>query len=193
MPADTVSLTLALLAGIAVSAACGLRAFLPLLAIGLGARFFGLPLQPSLQWLTGDVALVALGSATVLEIAGDKIPVVDHALDVVGTVLRPVAAAIATYGLLVHWPTPWAQILAVVLGGSALALHAAKANTRVGSSALSFGLANPLLSVVEDVMSAALVVIAFLAPVLVALLFLLVFVLLTRRRGPAPPATHAPR
>ena len=193
MPADTLSLTLALLAGIAVSAACGLRAFLPLLAIGLGARFFGLPLQPALQWLKGDVSLVALGSATVLEIAGDKIPSVDHALDLVATFVRPVTAAIATYGLLVHWPSPWAQIVAVMLGGSALALHAAKSGTRVGSSVLSFGLVNPLLSVAEDVMSAALVVIAFLAPVLVALLLLLMFVAFTRRRGPSPPTTPATR
>lgn len=187
MHTDALSLTLALLAGIAVSAACGLRAFLPLLALGLGARFFGLELQPALRWLTGDLSLVALGSATVLEIAGDKIPAVDHALDVVATFVRPVTAAIATYGLLVHWPSPWAQIVAVALGGSALALHAAKANTRVGSSLLSFGLVNPLLSVAEDIVSFGLVAIAFLAPLLVALLLLLVFLWLTRRRkSPLP-------
>ena len=122
-----------------------------------------------------------------VEIAGDKIPAVDHALDVVATFVRPVTAAIATYGLLVHWPTPWAQILAVLLGGSALALHAVKAKTRVGSSLLSFGLANPLLSVVEDIVSAGLVFIAFLAPLLMALVLLLVFVLLNRRRkAPLP-------
>ena len=193
MPADFLSLTLALLAGIAVSAACGLRAFLPLLAIGLGARFFGLPLQPALQWLKGDLSLVTLGTATVLEIAGDKVPAVDHALDVVATFLRPATAAIAAYGLLVHWPSPWAQILAVVLGGSALALHAVKANTRVGSSVLSFGLVNPLLSIAEDVLSAALVAIAFLAPILVALLLLLVFVMFTRRRSRGMPPARAER
>lgn len=186
MHTDPLSLTLALLAGIAVSAACGLRAFMPLLALGLGARFFSLDLQPSLRWLTGDLPLIALGTATVIEIAGDKIPAVDHALDVVATFLRPVTAAIATYGLLVHWPSPWAQIIAVLLGGSALALHAAKANTRVGSSLLSFGLVNPLLSIVEDVVSVGLLAIAFLAPLLVALVLLGVFLLLTRRRDKRP-------
>src|SRR5439155_19117320 len=130
MQIDAVSLTLALLAGIAVAAASGLRAFLPLLALGLATRGFGLELHPGLHWLSSDLALIVLGTATVLEIAGDKIPVVDHALDLVGTVVRPVTAAIATYGVLVHWPTPWAQILALLLGGSALALHAVKAKTR---------------------------------------------------------------
>jgi len=188
MPTDALSLTLALLAGIAVAAASGLRAFLPLLALGLGARFFGLELHPGLRWLSGDLALVALGCATIVEIAGDKIPAVDHALDVVATFVRPVTAAIAAYGVLVHWPTPWAQIVAVLLGGSALALHAVKAKTRVGSSILSLGLANPLLSVVEDVMSVTFLVIAFLAPILVALFLLLVALLLVGRRRTSPPA-----
>ncbi len=192
MQTGTLSLTLALLAGIAIAAATGLRAFLPLLALGLGARFFGLDLHPGLHWLTGDFALIALGTAAVLEIAGDKIPAVDHALDVVATFVRPLTATIAAYGVLVHWPTPWAQVVAVLLGGSALALHAVKAKTRIGSSLVSLGLANPLLSVAEDALSVGLLLIAFFAPILVALMLLLAIVLFARRRRTTPPAT-APR
>ena len=190
MHSDYLTLTLALFAGVALSAACGLRAFLPLLAVGVGARFFHVQLQPSMQWLTGDLSLVTLGSATAIEMLGDKIPSIDHALDAAATVIRPVTAAIATYGILVHWPTPWAQIIAVLLGGSALAIHAAKANTRVGSSIFTLGLANPLLSVVEDVMSFTFIAIAFLAPVIIALLMLLVFLWMTgrRRRTTAEPS-----
>jgi len=183
MHTDPYSLGLALLAGIALAAASGLRAFLPLLALGLAARFTHLELQPSLAWLTGDLALVALGAATVIEIAGDKIPAVDHVLDVLATFVRPVTATVAAYGLLVHWPTPWAQILAVLLGGSALVLHAAKAKTRLGSTVVSGGAANPFLSVIEDGVSFALVAVAFLAPLLVALVLLLAFWLFTRVRG----------
>ncbi len=190
MHSDYVTLSLALLAGMALAAASGLRAFLPLLAVGVGARFFHVQLQPALQWLTGDIPLVALGSATAIEILGDKIPAIDHALDVAATFIRPVTAALATYGILVHWPSPWAQIIAVLLGGSALAIHAAKANTRVGSSIFTLGLANPLLSVVEDVMSFTFIAIAFLAPVIIALLMLLVFLWMTgrRRRTSAKPS-----
>jgi len=180
MHTDPYSLALALLAGIALAAACGLRAFLPLLALGLAARFLRIELQPSLAWVAGDVALVTLGAATVLEIAGDKVPVLDHVLDVAATLVRPVTATVAAYGLLVHWPTPWAQILAVLLGGSALALHAAKAKTRVGSTVVSGGAANPVLSVIEDVVSFALVAVAFLAPLLVALVLVFAFWLFTR-------------
>jgi len=116
----------------------------------------------------------------VFEIAGDKVPVLDHVLDVAATLVRPVTATVAAYGLLVHWPTPWAQILAVLLGGSALALHAAKAKTRVGSTVVSGGAANPVLSVIEDVVSFALVAVAFLAPLLVALVLVFAFWLFTR-------------
>jgi hypothetical protein len=52
MSADIVPMILALLAGIAVSAACGLRAFLPLLVLGLGSRYVGLELHPGLAWLS---------------------------------------------------------------------------------------------------------------------------------------------
>lgn len=183
MTSHSVSLVLALLAGIAIAAASGLRAFLPLLGLGLAARFAGLELHPGMRWLTSDVALIALATATLIEIAGDKIPVVDHALDAVATVVRPATAALATYGLLAHWPTPWAQILAVLLGGTALALHVVKAKTRLGSTALSLGFANPILSTIEDVVSITFVVIAFLAPVVVALLVLLLVLLLTRRHS----------
>jgi hypothetical protein len=177
------TLILALLAGVGLSAAAGLRAFLPLLVLGLGARFAGFELQPQLRWLTSDAALIGLGTATVLEIAADKVPIIDHALDVVSTVIRPVAAAIASYGVLVHWPTPWAQILAIVLASGAFAIHAAKAKLRVGSSAVTAGTANPWLSLAEDALSMLFLIVAFLAPLLVLVLLILVIAAVARRMG----------
>lgn len=77
---------LALTAGVGVAAACGLRAFLPLLFLGVAARLGVIHLRPGSEWLAADVALAALAVATVVEVAADKIPVVDHALDAIGTV-----------------------------------------------------------------------------------------------------------
>jgi len=186
LPAEPLALALALLAGVAIAAACGLRAFLPLLVLGLAARFAGIELAPAARWLASDAALIGLATATVLEILADKIPVVDHALDAVATVIRPAAAALASYGLLVHWPAPWAQILALLLGGTALMLHAAKAKTRLASSLVTVGLANPWISLAEDVITVALVVAAFLAPLLAGLLLVLLGAALVRswRRSP---------
>ncbi len=187
------TLVLALLSGIAIAAATGLRAFLPLLAIGLAGRFGLLPLRPEAHWLVSDPALWALGVATVLELAGDKIPVVDHALDAVGTVLRPAAAWLGGFAVLSGWGAPWAQIAALVFGAGALAVHAAKANTRVGSTAFTLGLGNPLLSFAEDGAVLTLLVLAVLVPLLAVLLVVLVTWLILRRlaRRPATSARAA--
>ncbi len=191
MVVPPLSLGLALLAGIAIAAACGLRAFLPLFVLGLAARFTGVELAPVARWLASDAALIGLGTATVLEIAADKIPVVDHALDLVATVVRPAAAALAGYGLLVHWPEPVAAFLALLLGGTAFALHAAKAHTRVASSLVTVGLANPWISLAEDVLTAVLAAAAFLAPLLAGLMLLLLGWVLVRFRRRRRPAAHA--
>jgi uncharacterized protein DUF4126 len=176
------SLLLALAAGIGLAAASGLRAFLPLLAVGLAGRHGFLHLHPGMEWLQSDPALWSLGAATALELIGDKVPVVDSALDLIGTVVRPVAAWIATYALFQDWGAPWAQLLAVLMGAGALAVHGAKAHTRLGSTAVSLGHANPILSVLEDAVAFALVVAAVLLP-LVALAFVtLALVAYLRRR-----------
>jgi hypothetical protein len=169
-----------------VAAACGLRAFLPLFVVGLAGRFGAIELEPAARWLAGTPALVCFGTATVVEVLGDKIPVVDHALDVVGSVLRPLAAWLGAYAVLTHWPTPLAGVIALGLGGAALGVHAAKAKLRIGSSALTLGHANPLLSIAEDGVSGALVAAAVLAPLLVLLAAFGLAVLLLRRRAPRP-------
>jgi hypothetical protein len=173
---------LAIGAGVALSAACGLRAFLPLLVLGIASRSGLVHLAPKVQWLTSDAALIALGVATVLELAGDKIPVVDHALDAVGLVLRPAAAWLASYALLIHWPTPWSQIVALTLALIALGIQGAKAKLRLGSSALTLGTANPLLSIVEDVLSLGMAAAALVVPLLALAAAILLAVALGRRK-----------
>lgn len=180
-----VDLLLALATGVGLAAACGLRAFLPLLAVGLAAHFGLLPLRPELAWLSQPAALWALGTASALELIGDKVPVLDHALDTLGTFLRPAAAWIGSYAILQGWGAPWAQLFALAMGAGALAVHGAKASTRVGSSALTLGAANPVLSVLEDVFSFTLVLLAVLVPLLalaVVALFVVVAARLFRRR-----------
>ena len=90
-PLSLRDLVFAAAAGTAIAAACGLRAFLPLLALGLAARFGMFHLRPGAEWMASDPALWALGIATVLEIASDKVPVVSVSVPV--TVGLPVRAA----------------------------------------------------------------------------------------------------
>jgi hypothetical protein len=173
---------LSLLAGVAIAAAAGLRAFLPLFLIGLAARFGLIGLHENVHWLTGTNVLIALGAATLLEITADKIPIVDHALDSISTFIRPVAAWIGAYAMLIHWPTPWAAIVATLLAGGSLAVHALKGVVRIGSTAATAGTANPAVSTAEDALAFSLVVMAVLVPVLAVLLLFGIVWLVRRRR-----------
>jgi len=178
----------ALAAGVALSAASGLRAFLPLFALGVAGRLGWLDLQSQVEWLTSNPALVCFGVATVLEITADKIPVVDHALDAIATPLRPLAGALAAYAVFVHWPTPWGQIVALILGAGSLLVHVAKAKIRLGSSAVTLGTGNPVVSAAEDGIALSIVVVAIVLPIVAAIVLIVLAWMLLRRRRTLPPS-----
>jgi hypothetical protein len=177
---------------IALAAATGLRAWLPVLLASLLARAGYLELGESFSFLSSTPALVALGVATVLEIVADKVPALDHSLDLVSTVVRPAAGALLAASAIGVITDPLtALVLGLAVGAPSAAVpHAAKAALRGASTALTGGLANPVLSVLEDVASIALFVLAVLVPVLMALVVAavgaLVVRLFWRRRQPVP-------
>lgn len=162
--------TLAL--ALALAAAAGLRAWLPLLVAGGLSRLGVADLGASFTWLGSVPALAVLGGATVIEVAGDKIPVVDHFLDAIGTVIRPLAGALAAAAALVQIHDPMiALVIGLVVGAPvALAPHVAKATLRGVSTGTTAGLANPLLSAVEDGVAFVVAVLAFLVPLLALLM-----------------------
>ena len=159
--------TLAL--AIALAASAGLRAWLPLLLAGGLARWGVLDLGSSFQFLASNKALILFGVATAIELIGDKVPAVDHVLDVIGTPLRPAAGALLAASVLGTVSDPLTSVvLGTAVGApSALVPHAAKSALRVASTAATAGLANPLLSLLEDVISVVTFVLAILAPLVV--------------------------
>jgi len=190
--------TIALAVSLAASA--GLRAFLPLLIAGVLSRLEVLSLGESYSFVGSTPALVCFGIATVLEIAGDKIPAVDHALDAGGTVVRPLAGSLLAASVMWQIDEPlWALVLGVIVGApSALAPHAAKAATRGVSTTLTAGFANPVLSIMEDVSAAAIAFLAILVPTLTAAILVLAVFLGWRwwrnrslRKARAPEAERA--
>lgn len=163
---------LPVLLGLGLAAASGLKTFLPLLMLALAARFewFGVSLNEKVGWLDSTGALVGLGVATVAEFVADKVPLVDHALSVIGTVARPAAGALAAYAVLGKADPALAAIAALIVGApTALAFHAAQSGTRVASTATTAGLANPAVSLAEDALAFGTVLTAFLAPLLIPL------------------------
>ena len=182
-------LVFAAAAGIAIAAACGLRAFLPLLALSLGVRFDFVRVDHAAEWIASTPVLVTLVWATVLEIAADKIPAVDHMLDLVATGLRPAAAGLAAWCTFEAIHPAIGIAAALVLGGGAMGLHVAKAKVRLGSSMLTLGTANPMLSFAEDGITIVISTLAILAPIaaLATVVFGVWLVRRTFRRRPVAP------
>lgn len=184
----------ALALAIALAASAGLRAWLPLLLAGSLARLGVLDLGSSFQFLASNKALVLFGVATTIELVGDKIPAVDHALDVIGTPLRPLAGAVLAASVLGTVTDPLTSVvLGTAVGApSALVPHAAKSALRAASTAATGGLANPVLSLIEDAIALLTFILAVLVPLLVVGLLGLTLYLasrwLRRHRATAPAA-----
>lgn len=176
---------------IALAATAGLRAWLPLLLAGLLTRAGWLELGSSFAFLASTRALVILALASLLEILGDKIPAVDHALDSLGAPLKLAAGALlaaAAFGTVTDPLT--STLLGVAVGApTALVPHAAKSLLRVASTAVTGGLANPVLSILEDLATLAAFALAVLVPVAVAGFVLLAVALLAKQRAPRAPQT----
>lgn len=183
---------LAVLMGIALASTCGLRAFLPLLVVSLLAWTGHAQLGESFGWMGTPLAALCFGSAVLVELIGDKIPAVDHALDAAGIVVKPVAATLTTASMVTHFDPMLALTLGVMTGGvAAEGVHLTKAKARVMSSALTGTVANPILSVIEDIVSLIGVIMAVLVPVTVVLgaVGFVAFVWLWRRSRRPQPAT----
>lgn len=160
---------------VVLCAAAGVRAYLPLLAMGIAAALGVVPLQPGYEWLTNPVVLAVLGALAAVEFLADKVPGVDHVNDAVHTVVRPLAGALifATSNNIVSENSlPAAVVLGLGLAGGT---HAVKAAARPAVTTMTAGLGNPVVSLVEDAGTAGLVVLALVVP-LVALVLLVGFV-----------------
>jgi len=170
---DWIQLLSGLTLGLALAATCGLRAFLPLFAVGCLGATGQLELADAFAWLQRPVALVGLGVAVVFEIAGDKVPVVDHFLDSAAVFVKPVAAMVATASVMTDMDPMVTSIVGLLVGGTmAEGVHLVKAKLRLMSSALTATIANPFISVFEDILAVVSTVLAFVAPLLILLVAL---------------------
>lgn len=171
------------LLGLGLASATGLRTFLPLLMLALASRFelFGIRLNEHMDWLGSWPAISALAIAAVAEFAGDKIPAVDHALNAIGYVTRPIAGAVAAGSVFWAVDPTMAAVAGVIVGApAALAFNAAQTGVRVGSTATTGGLGNPVVSFVEDIMSFLTVLVAMLAPVIIPLVLVILAIVVFR-------------
>jgi len=178
---------------VALAACAGLRAWLPLLLAGLLARFDLLSLGPSFDFLGSNKALAIFAVATLVEVVGDKFPAIDHTLDLIGTPLRPAAGALLAASVFGQVSDPLtALVLGTVVGAPAAVVpHAFKSALRGASTAFTGGLANPLLSFLEDAATIILFALAVLVPIVVVA-FLAVAVYWIAKRALRPSTSAHP-
>lgn len=168
------------LTGSGLAASAGLNAYIPLLTMGLLARYTDVIELPSgWQWLSNGWIVVILALLLAVELVADKVPVVDHINDIVQTVVRPTAGGLAfgagsaSETVTVSDPGSffgshqWVPVAAGVV--IALSVHGVKAVARPVVNATTAGIGAPIASTAEDISSVVLSLLAILMPVLVVL------------------------
>ncbi len=199
---------LAVLAGVGLAAACGMRVFLPLFVVSLavnngfdGIGGFGLRevLGEDFAWIGSTPVTVMLGVASGLEIASYYVPWIDNALDTVAT---PAAVLAGWFVSGIFMPEgmgdgamKWAAA-AVVGGGMAGLVQGGTVAARGTSSATTGGLGNFVVATGELIGSLLTSVLAVIVPVVAGIVAIVIagfmlglFLKLRRRlRGGDPPA-----
>jgi len=175
--------------GIGLAAATGMRVFVPLLVLGVGARMEWLPLSDGFQWLSSWPAIVAFAIAAVLEVGAYYIPLIDNFLDLLAAPLAVTAGVVATAAVTTDLPPMVRWSVAIVAGGgTAGVVQTAMSVVRLKSTALTAGFGNFLVATFELIASLVASILAILAPViaiLAVIVILMVFLIFTRRRSPA--------
>ncbi|MER2600675.1 MAG: DUF4126 domain-containing protein [Caldilineales bacterium] len=182
-----------ILTAFGLSSSAGLNAYLPLLIVALTARFTSLiNLQPPYDWLTSWWVIGVLAVLLLIEIVADKVPVVDHANDVIQTAVRPAAGALlfaANTNVVTDIHPALALVAGLLVAGG---VHATKATVRPVVTATTGGLGNPVVSTIEDIVALVVSVLAILLPVLtfIALVVLVIIIWTKWRRYKARRAVE---
>jgi uncharacterized membrane protein len=173
-----------------LSVLSGLRAFLPLALVGIIARTGALGGAMDLDgtgfaFLESNWAIAAFTIIALVEMAADKVPLLDSAQDLLATPLRVLAGALLFGAAMADEQT--AAVVAGMVGGGFIsgASHAVKGVIRPGATIATGGTVNPFLSLFEDVATAVGTIVLVLLPLLgiILVVFLLVLIFrLTRRR-----------
>jgi len=158
--------------GLGLSAACGLRVFVPLLVLSIAAKSGAVHMAPSMSWVGSTEALVAFAVATVVEIAAYKIPWLDHALDTVASPAAIIAGAIVSASQIgaIDGVSPLLQWSSAIIAGGAAAglVQTGTVSTRAASTVTTAGLMNPIISACQSVLAIIMSVLAVVMPALAA-------------------------
>ncbi|MBC3785188.1 DUF4126 domain-containing protein [Spirosoma utsteinense] len=168
--------------GLGLAACCGFRVFIPLLIASAATKLGIVGTMDGFEWLSGWPALAGLSVATAFELGAYYIPWLDNALDTLATPASIIAGTLLSTSFLqiddpiIHWG------LGLMLGGgSAGIVQAGTSLLRLGSTATTGGLGNPVVATGENIASLVLSVLTILLP-LVAIIIVAVVVIFVINR-----------
>ncbi len=177
-----------------LSASAGLNAYIPLLVVGVLAHYTNLiHLNSPWDLLANPWILIMLGLLLIVEMLADKVPMVNHVNDLIQTVVRPAAGAIAfaaSTNVIQGINPVLAMACGLLVAGS---VHLAKsAVVRPLVTTSTAGAGNVPVSIAEDVTSTAVSFVSVLLPIAIAVLVAAIILVLlwwwARRRSAASPA-----
>ena len=170
--------------GVGLSAACGFRVFVPLLVMNLASLSGHLHLGSGFVWIGSYYAMVAFGTATIVEVLGYYIPWFDHVMDIVATPAAIIAGTIATASMVTGMSPFLKWTLALIAGGGIAGLvQGTTVALRATSSASTAGIGNPLVSTLELAGSIITALLAILVPILCFALIAFVCNFVIRKAG----------
>lgn len=174
-------LLLGVFSAFGLSASAGLNAYIPLLVVGVIGHYFPNMLTLNAPWdlIANPWILILLGVLVIIEMLADKVPAVNHINDIIQTLVRPAAGAIA-FAASAKVVTDINPVLALACGllvaGS---VHAVKSvAVRPVVTATTGGVGNVPVSIAEDIAATGVSVLALVVPILMAGLLVILILLL---------------
>lgn len=153
------------LTGMLLAAAAGLNAFLPILGLALADRFTNRVDLPQPYSIISSTAGIAILLALVtIDLIADKIPRIDHLNDLINSPIRP-AAGMFLMMAAVSGKNEIHEVVAMFIGLLlAGAVHVYKSISRTRITVATNGVANPMVSLIEDAFSGLTTLLAIVAP-----------------------------
>ena len=168
--------------GVGLAACCGFRVFVPLLIASVATKLGIVGTMTGFEWLGGWPALLGLTVATVFEVGAYYIPWLDNLLDTIATPASIIAGTLLSTSFLhidnpvLHWG------LGLMLGGSSAGIiQAGTSLLRLGSTATTGGVANPVVATGENVASVGLSLFTIFLPLIAVVIIVLILLFIIGR------------
>lgn len=165
--------------GISLASAVGFRVFIPFLIVSVASYFGYFELNENWEWIGGMPAIFTFAIATIVEIFAYFIPFVDNLLDTIAVPIAGLAGSAIMLSTIGEFDPLITYSLAILAGGGTAALiKSATSTSRLASSTVTAGLANPVVSATESGLSSVLSLSAIFVPILAIILVISILFLM---------------